>query len=296
MGCLRVVLAVFAGSIVLTAGGARASFSPVCVQDDTHQSVCISSVVERVVSLAPHTTELVAYAGGFDRLVGVDSASNYPDSVQSLAHVGDSQRVDMERLLSLQPDLVVVWGSGVSPGTLKLIKEQGIPVFVSEPLSIQAVADNMIALGRLLGQIDPESRAKAWLKQFEQLKADYGRRESVKVFYQIWESPLMTIGGQHLIDDVIQLCGGVNVFESLDVLAPVVSLESVIAGNPDLIVTSGNPDRAMASLSHWAEWKQLAAVQNKHYAIMPSDVLVRNGPRLIEGARAMCTAIDRVRR
>lgn len=278
----------------LTAALACAS-NLVCVVDDASQSVCASPDVKRVVSLAPHTTELVAYSGGLDRLVGVDTASNYPPSVQSLERVGDSQRVDIEQLLALEPDLVVVWGSGTSPAMIDLLRDQEVAVFVSEPTTIQAVAQNISSLATLLGRSDGKEMARLWAEQFDQLKADYSRRTPVKVFYQVWESPLMTIGGKHLINDVIRLCGGTNVFASLDALAPTVSLEAAVAGNPDLIVSSGDQERAMSGLMHWLPWDQVSAVQNEQFAVLPSDVLVRNGPRLIEGAKAMCLAIEEAR-
>lgn len=293
---IRFLILCWGGLLLIstTLSFASAADLKTCVTDDLGGSVCASQV-RRVVTLSPHATELIAYMGGANVLVGVDRTSNYPPSVRSLPVVGDSQRVDLERLVSLRPDLVVAWSSGTSPATIQALRDQAIPVFVSEPVSIQAVADNMVALGQLLGRKEAQSIAQDWVKQFDQLKVSSNHDQTVKVFYQVWENPLMTIGGRHLINDVIDLCGGVNVFGDLPTLAPTINIESVLALQPELIVTSGESQRALAGLSHWLEWGQLPAVQNKHLAVLPADVLVRNGPRLIDGARAMCDAIREAR-
>ncbi|MDX1668607.1 MAG: cobalamin-binding protein [Limnobacter sp.] len=283
-----------AGLICLCLMTGLVQAQPVCVQDDLHNEVCVSGA-RQVVTLSPHATELVAYVAGVGVLAGVDSSSDFPVSVARLPKVGDSQRVDLERVLSLEPDLVVAWGSGTSPDVLASLQRLGVSVFVSEPLTVEQVAGNMRALGRLLGQQKADAVASEWLGRFEQLKAEYQGRDPVKVFYQIWESPLMTLGGRHIVNQLLELCGGYNVFSDLDVLAAQVNLESVLAESPELILTSGERKSALSALSHWGQWPHLPATRKGQFAVLPPDVLVRNGPRLIEGAKALCTAIDGAR-
>lgn len=288
---------VLVGVLCVVVPGAWAK--PVCVQDDTDQTVCLAGQARaalRVVSLAPHTTEMVAFLGEEKRLVGLDSASDFPVQLKNLPKVGDYLRVDLERLLVLKPDLVLAWGSGTSPDQLQTLRKLGVPVFVSEPLSLALVASNMVRLSALLGQ-SPQAlrRIEAWKSSMAALRARHAGAKPVRVFYQIWREPLMTLSGKHVVSEVIRLCGGQNVFDALPVLAPTVGTEAVLQANPDVIFSSGTQLQLDFLQATWGRWPQLQAVRNKQLAVVPPDVLVRNGPRLLEATQAVCALLDRAR-
>lgn len=272
-----------------------ASVERVCEQDDAGRQVCVGKV-DRVVSLAPHATEILAYLGAVNRVVGVDSSSDYPPDVNHLPKLGDYLRVDLERLALLRPDLVIAWKSGITPDQLKTLDSLGIAVFVSEPLTLQAVASNMKRLGRLLGMSATSSTlADQWLASFDALKKAHRSVKPLRVFYQVWPEPLMTLGGTHVVSQIIQMCGGVNIFGELKTLAPTVGVESVVQARPDVILSSGDSADLLSLKAKWATWTAIPAVANGHVAVVPQDILVRNGPRLLNAARRVCTILDESR-
>lgn len=267
-----------------------------CVVDDFQRQVCVGQL-RSVISLAPHLTELFVDAGGLNVLKATDTSSNFPEEAANLPKVGDAHRVDLERLLAYKPDLVLLWGSGSSPQTLSWLDQHGIPVYVSEPKTLEQVADNMADMGRMLGhEAQAEEHAKTWLTGFDELKRQYRDAPTISVFYQVWESPLMSVGAPHIISQLVKLCGGRHVLDTMDALAGQVSLESVVAAKPALIVTSGPEQQARASLAHWQRWKSIPAVATGNVVALPNDILVRQGPRLLAGAQALCAAMDRARK
>lgn len=263
---------------------------PFCVQDDLARKVCVPKPKSRglrVVSLAPHLTEIVYFLKAGNQVVAVDQSSDYPDAVKRLPKVGDSLRLDLEKLMALQPDLVLAWASGTSQTQINQLQKLGIPVFVSEPLGVHAVASTMGRLSVLLG-LEAENREAidSWLHAFDQLRVK--NNPQVRVFYQVWHDPLMTLSGKHVVSEIIQRCGGVTAFSDARILAPTVSIESVLQFNPQLILATAEP----SSLAHWSRWSSLAAVRNQQLKVVTPDILVRSGPRLLQAATEVCRLIQ----
>lgn len=264
----------------------------VCERDDAGRQVCVGEV-KRVVSLAPHATEILAFLGAESRLVGVDSASDFPLEMRQLPKLGDYLRVDLERLALMHPDLVVAWKSGITPDQLNTLANLGIPVFVSEPQSIQAVASNMKRLGHLLGlTASSDELADRWLASFDALAQSHRTQKPLRVFYQVWADPLMTLGGSHVVSQIIQMCGGTNVFKDLKTLAPTIGVEAVVQARPDVILSSGGTSDLDRLKAQWSRWTAVPAVARQHIAVVPQDILVRNGPRLLNAAQRVCTILD----
>lgn len=266
-----------------------------CVQDDTNQTVCVQQA-QRVLVLAPHLTEIVDFVGGMSKVVAVDGSSNFPESVNALPKLGNPWMLGAESILARKPDLVLVWQSGVSMEVVAQLRKAGVPVFVSEPKKIEQVASTMRRLSKLLGTELASARSvEEWLQQFKSLRAEYGGRSIVPVFYQVWSQPLMTLGGQHVVSEVIALCGGRNVFADLPSLAAQVSVEGVLKRNPSVVLASGTAQDNKALVKQWSAWPGLAAVQGSGIHTIPSDILVRNGPRLIDASKRVCAHIDDAR-
>ena len=265
------------------------------VVDDTGAQVELAKPARRVVSLAPHLTEQLFAIGAGDRIVGTTDFADYPPAAKEIPRVARAHSVDLERITTLKPDLIVIWGSGFPPAVADAVRRLGTPVFVSEPSSLADIASSMTRLGALTSTAG-ERAATGFTQKIEALRQRYGGRRQVRVFYQVWSSPLMTLSGRHVVSEAIRLCGGRNVFADLVPIAPQVSTEAVLAANPEFIVT-GEPDgRASGVLDDWRRFSRLAAVENGALVTLDANRINRHGPRMPDEIAVLCEAIDRVRR
>lgn len=266
----------------------------ISVQDDTGRTVSLPAPAVRIVSLAPHLTEQLFAIGAGGQLVGAVDYSDYPEAAREVPRVGGYSRLDLERILALEPELVVGWHSGNDPRQLERLEQLGLTVYRSEPRALQDIAMSMRRLGVLSGREEQaDAEAEGFVKTLGRLSVKNRDRPAVRVFYQIWNRPLMTINGRHLISDVIRLCGGENVFADLPVLTPKISTEAVLAADPDLIIASGMGEARPEWLDEWRRWEQLSAVRQQRLHFIPPDLLQRATPRLLLGAEQMCRLIAR---
>ena len=267
------------------------------VLDDAGHSVVLQQPAKRIVSLAPHVTELLFAAGAGERVVGVSEFSDYPEAAAALARIGGGGGLDLEAIVALQPDLVVAWGSGNPQSQLLRLQSLGLTVYVSEPRQLQDVADTLNRLGQLAGsEAVARAAGQAFRQRYESLRQRYSRQPAVSVFYQIWQQPLMTVNGAHLISDVIGLCGGHNVFDSLPALAPQIDIEAVLGASPDVILIASDTSGQSAEVDAWRRWPELTAVAQGHVYTMQRELLVRHSPRILDGAEQLCGILEKVRR
>lgn len=274
----------------LLAGGVQAE---VTVVDDTGASVRLAAPARRIVSLAPHATENLYAAGAGKALVGAVEYSDYPEAAKALPRVGGYSRVDLEAVLALKPDLVVAWQSGNSTATVAKLKALGLVVYVTQPDDFEAIPANIEKLGRLAGsEVEARRAAQSFRQRLADLRRAYATKPAVPVFYQLWHRPLLTAGGGQIISDVIALCGGENVFAHLANRAPTVSVEAVLAADPEAIVASGMGRDAPIGLDDWRRWKQMRAVARSNLFFVASDLLQRPTPRLLEGATQLCGHLE----
>lgn len=281
-------------AFVLMSQMARAALHTV---DDNGREVVLAEPAKRVLSLAPHITELIDAAGGDTVLIGAVVHSDYPVTAQRLPRVGDAYALDLERIVALKPDLIVAWPDGNPRRQLDALRALSIPMFYSRPHRLSDIASNIERLGVLL---DTQPIASAAATKFraalQKLRARYAHRSPVRVFYQISEHPLMTLNAAHPVSEVIELCGGKNIFAHLAAHAPHVSLEAVLAANPQAIVTTrtvpGQFSKYQAGLARWRHWPNLIAVQRNALFILDADMLDRPGPRIAQGAAQLCSALE----
>lgn len=260
------------------------------------RTVTVDAPVERIITLAPHLTELVFAAGAGDKLVGVGRYSDYPKAAQSIPRVGDAYRIDLERVVALEPDLILAWESGNPPAAIESMRELGLTVLVTETQSVAGIARLLRRIGRLAGtEAVANAAADAFLEGFAELRRRYSDRPPVRVFYQVSAQPLFTLGGSHFVSEVIEICGGVNVFAGLGTLAPRVSEEAVIARDPQVIVAGVSPEQDNA-LARWRRWENMAAVAFDNLYTLPADLMHRATPRLLKGARRLCHVLETARR
>ena len=268
----------------------------IAVNDDAGRRVVLEKPARRIISLAPHTTELLFTAGAGGRIVGVVSHSNYPSEAQQLPVVGSAGNLSPEAILARQPDLVVAWKSGNVPAQVEQLINLGIPVFYSEPRRLEDIATNVQRLGKLSGtSAVAEAAAHEFRADYRRLIRDYSGRTPVRTFYQIWDQPLITVNGAHLISQLITLCGGENIFAALGTLAPVVNREAVLAADPQIIIASGQARERPDWLERWQAWPQVSAVRNQQLYVIDPDLIQRQAPRILRGAKIMCGQIEQAR-
>lgn len=273
------------------------AFAAVSVVDDDGNTIGLPAAAQRIISLAPHATELLFVIDAGDRLVGTVDHSDYPEAAQRIRRIGGYNALDLESILALQPDLIIGWRTGNNPVQLEKLQALGLPVFISEPRQLQDIPDTARRLAMLTGT---NSQAKIFIQQFEQqyasLQQRYARRRPVKLFYEVWHQPLISINGQHLISDLISLCGAVNVFADVPVLAPIVSVEAVIRAAPDIIVTGAHHTQRNEWRSAWQRWSQLPAVAHDQLYFINPDLMQRHGPRILQGAEQLCQYVEQARK
>ena len=249
----------------------------------------------RIVSLAPHLTELVYAAGAGHLLVGVVEYSDYPDAARSVPRIGDAWRVDLERLLALKPDVVLTWASGTPDEVIERLDALGL---AHREIATFRLADVPLAsqtIGVIAGTADTAAAAASRFdSEIAELKRAYQAARPLSVFIQLDDQPVYTVNGRHIISEVVELCGGRNVFADLPQLAPPVSLEAVIAADPEAIVSTD--DTIADPMAMWRRWEGMRAVRAGAVYSLPADTMARATPRLAAGVRATCSALDDARR
>jgi len=265
------------------------------VTDDAGAEIVLSRPAQRVVSLAPHLTEQLFAIGAGDKIVATTEFADYPPAARALPRVGRAHSVDLERVAAAQPDLIVIWGSGFPPATQAALRRLGVPMYVDEPSTLDGIAQSMLRLGRLTGAPDAAAVTARYRDAIARLRQRYAGRREISVFYQVWPQPLMTLGGRHLLSDALHVCGARNVFEHLSPIAPQVSIEAVLAADPQMIVTAepGGVDRG--GLAMWKPFTQQRAVAGGHLVTIDADRINRHTPRLADELARLCERIDAVR-
>ena len=250
---------------------------------------------ERIVTLSPHLAELVFAAGAGDLLVGTVEYSDYPPQASSIARIGDAFRIDSEKLAALQPDLILAWPGGNPQPLIDGLRVDGYEVLELAATGLESVAIQLRRIGDITGHADRAGRAAdLYLAKVDRLRVENLQKPPIRVFYQVAERPLFTIGRKQVISEVVSLCGGMNIFADLDSLAPVVSMETVLLRNPQVILSartgSANP------LDIWLDYPAVAAVRLENLYLVDASLLARAGLRLADGAAQVCGLLDRARR
>ena len=268
----------------------------ITVQDFSGREVTLDQPAKRIVALAPHIVENLYSAGAGDKLVGVVSYSDFPDEAKNVPEVGTYNAFSLEQVLALNPDLIVMWGSGNGMQTLSKFEALGIPVYVSELRQLSDVPKSIRNLSQLAGTpAIGEAEASRIETELNALQRRYGEKRSLSVLYQIWNDPLQTVNGEHLISEIIALCGGHNVFGDASSLAPRVSIESVLLRDPDAIVASGMGEARPEWLDQWRAYPSLTAVADEALFFVNPDHLQRPSARIVLGARSLCQQLDQIR-
>ena len=265
----------------------------IVVKDDIGQEIRLKTPARRIITLAPHAAESLYAVGAGDKLVGTVEYSDYPPEAKKVPRVGGYSRLDLEAVAALKPDLILAWQTGNQIGQIDKLKGLGLTVFVTQPNTLEDVAGQLERYGQLAGtEATANAAANAFRKRLESLRKDNQNKPKVRVFYQIWKSPLTTVGGPQIISDAIRLCGGENIFGQLKQMAPNVSVEAVLEADPEAIVATGMGDSRPDWLSDWDKWTRMTAVKRNNLFHINPDIMQRHTPRILDGVSRLCSHLD----
>jgi iron complex transport system substrate-binding protein len=234
----------------------------------------------RVVTLSPHATELVWFAGGGEQLVGVAAFSDFPETVRQLPVIGDVTGIDRERLISLAPDLLVYWSSGIRPSDLAWLQERGIATFASGAMSIDGLVEELRSLGELLGTGEAAARSIRDIEQKRQALERLGTGDKrVRMIHQLWNRPLIVLGRRDLLPHALELCGIDNPVDIGDLASASVSREYLHALEADAILIGDDAFFAPFNPGGLPVYRS------------DSNRMHRPAPRLLDAALEICRAI-----
>ncbi len=286
---------VIASLVFLAAGVPRDANATIDLPQANGETLRLSAPATRIITLAPNLAELVFAAGAGDHLQAVVEYSDFPAAVLQIPRIGDAFRIDLERIIELQPDLVIAWKTGNPQAALQKLEKLGINVWQMEITRPEEIADAVEIISLAAGtQAHGQAVAQQLRNKLSALSKENAGKTPVVFFYQIAPRPLYTVNGRHIISRSMEICGGQNVFADLQALAPQVSRESVILANPQVMIApeiTGEPP----ALHVWEDWPHLQAVQNRAMLYLPADDISRAAPRLLDGIELACKLLDEVR-
>ncbi|UTW13984.1 cobalamin-binding protein [Marinobacterium rhizophilum] len=286
-----VVLPWLLGCLALAGPG----YAAVSVTDNSGRNVTLQQPARRILALAPHITENLFSIGAGDRIVGAVAFSDYPPQAREIERVGSFGQLNLEQVLALQPDLVIAWPGGSPPAQLERLRQLGMPVFESDPHSFAMIASNLRLYGQLTGlQAGADAAAFALEQRVERLRERHAAAIPLRVFYQLWHEPLMTVNRSLLVDQMLRLCGGENPFADRPESVPQLGVESVLAVRPEVILTT-TEEAPRDWIERWQRWPELPAVQHNLFYQLNADWMHRATLRALLGAEQLCAHLDDAR-
>ncbi len=253
-----------------------------------------ASDIQRIVTLSPHTTEIAYAAGLGNKIIGVSARSDFPLQAKSITKVANYKGINIEKILSLHPDLVIAWPAGNPVKELNKLRQMGIKIYDSKTRTLDDIATNIEELSQYAD--DPSigtSNAQQFRSQLAALKAKYDHTRPVSYFYQLSEKPIITMAKDSWPSEVFAFCGGVNIFKDSTSPYPQVGLEQVILAKPDVIFNSRH---AVKDSAMWQPWTQIPAVKNHFIWTLNSDWINRPTPRTLNAIQEVCDHFDQVRK
>jgi iron complex transport system substrate-binding protein len=285
-----------ANSLSLPSNSNSSSNSTIKVIDDEGIEHNFDQPVKRIVSLMPHATELLFEVGAGEHIVGAVQYSDYPEAAKNIPRVGGYSALNIEAIVALQPDLLIAWPEGNRSRELERLKALGLPILVSDPRTFEDIANALAVYGKITGKNSQAAMAlAAFNEKLTYLRDTYSQQETISVFYQVWNAPLMTQNGNTFISRAIELCGGNNIFSDLPMTNPQVSIESILVQNPQVIVASGMGQARPEWLDEWRQYTTLQAVKKDHLFHILPELFQRPTSRFLIGTEQLCQAMAQAR-
>ena len=274
----------FLALLLLVSFSVAAASYPLTIRDDLGQTLTIPARPQRIVSMAPSNTEILFALGLDDRVIAVDSDSNYPPAAKKKADAGSALSPSVENLIALQPDLVLLWDASAKELQDKLL-ELGIKAVAFAPQNLAEVYECITRIGHLT---DAEKAAQAVVSDMKRkvnavTAAVKKTNNRPSVLFEVWPDPLFTAGPGSFVDELINLAGGTNIAADAKTAWPVLSMETVIVKNPEIILTPFAIAESVVSGPNKALWAGIKAVKDDRVFQVDQDIMSRPGPRLADG-------------
>ena len=254
----------------------------------------LANPAKRIIALSPHAVEMLYAIGAGEKIVATTDYADYPEAAKKIPRIGGYYGIQMERVMELNPDLIVVWDSGNKAEDINQLRTLGFNLYGSDPKTLEGVAKELEELGQLTGHVEEASKAAAaYRAELIRLRVENAKKSEPKVFYQLWSTPLMTVTKNSWIQQIISVCHGQNVFYDAASDYPQVSLENVLLTLPEVILQSQEEGNVKGV--DWSQWPEIPAVKNQHIYQLNADLLHRATPRALLGVQALCDALDKAR-
>ncbi|HEY4340783.1 MAG TPA: cobalamin-binding protein [Steroidobacteraceae bacterium] len=283
-------------SVLMLAASLPAGAAGFDVVDDTGNHLSLAEPARRIVSLAPGATEMLFAAGAGTQVVATVAYADQPPAARAVVRIGDSNAIDMERLLKLKPDVIVYWPGGNNAAQIAQIRRLGLRLYGQQVNRLADLGVSLRRLGQLAGTAPAaQRRADEVDAQLSGLRGRYSKRPPLTALLETWNQPLYTVGGQQLMSDALAVCGAVNVFGDLPQLSPAVQVEAVLTRNPDLIIAAAPPGQGAQWLQAWRKFPSLKAVRSGNLLDFDDQALSRLGPSVLDATANLCARIDAAR-
>ncbi|CAM3917855.1 MULTISPECIES: cobalamin-binding protein [Pseudoalteromonas] len=247
----------------------------------------------RIIALAPHIVENLYTIGAGEQIVGTVEYADFPAAANDIPRIGGHQGIQLEKLLALKPDLVLAWKTGSKAEDLARIERFGIDVAYSDASEVDKVPNELRRLGMLTGREQAaEQAAIEFADKIAAIRAEYQHKTEVAVFYQLWPEPMMTVGKNTWINQLIDICQGRNVFANSRTDYPQISIENVVVAKPEVIILPDEKSQQQQAVIDWSQWPEVPAVKYKQFISVNADLLHRFTTRMIDGLDDMCIKID----
>tara|TARA_R110001592_G_scaffold134398_2_gene350099 strand:+ start:384 stop:1229 length:846 start_codon:yes stop_codon:yes gene_type:complete len=260
-----------------------------------------SAAPQRIVALAPHIVEMLFDIGVGDQIVGTVEYADYPEAALKIPRIGGYHGIQIEKVLALKPDLVIVWQSGNKVSDIEQMEKMGLKIAYSQPHAIEDVASELRTLGQLTGhEVQAEMVANRYVQRLEKLRQRYASQHQakikpMKVFYQLWPEPMRTINKETLINQMIEVCQGQNVFADNPTPYPQIGIENVIVAQPEIIIYPDEKSTIEQPIIDWRKWPEIPAVKHNRFVRVNADLMHRFSTRMLDGIEDMCEKIDAFR-
>ncbi len=251
---------------------------------------------QRIISLAPHITEMLYSAHAGDKIVGVVSYSDYPKEALSKPIIGGYNAINLEKIIQLNPDLILGWTSGNRPKDIQRLKELGFHVELFDVKALEDIPERIEQLGQLAGDAKKAQQTAQTLREMlTKVRQTYQNRTPVTSFYQIWHQPIITMNGDQFISQAIAACGAQNIYHDLPKLTASIGLESLFKRNPQLFLLGGQASFQQDWLKFWQKYPNLKAVKNQQIYLLNNSHYQRPTARLVHALESLCLKIDQAR-
>ncbi|MGX5174795.1 cobalamin-binding protein [Aliikangiella sp. IMCC44653] len=255
------------------------------------------TAVKKIVALSPSSVEMLFYIGLGDSIVATVEHADFPAAAKKIPRIGNYTGIQIERVVALQPDLIIAWKGGNKASDLKKLESLGFKMFYTNPTSINQVVVEMQRLAKTLGTATYSSKMiETFSKKYQTVVKQYATKKTVRTFYQLWHEPLRTVGADSWVESLIKDCNGENVFSDSEVSYPLVSMESVLHKNPQVVIIPNHSGSDQSNLAIWNQWKAIEAVKESRIFELDGAKILRAGPRAIDGLVELCETIDSARR